>query len=75
MTRNVTLKMDDRLLLKLRHQAVDQHMSLSAWITATLKDIVDDESGSQAKMNALKHLDKGYSLGGRKSDRESLHAR
>ena len=39
MTRNVTLRMDDELLGDLRHRAVDAHMSLSAWITATLKDM------------------------------------
>lgn len=76
MNSNVTLRMEDKLLTKLRHKAVDQHMSLSAFVTATLKDLVnEDESYESHRKRALNHLKHGYHLGGAKFDREQLHAR
>ena len=76
MTRNVTLRMDEQLLTKLRHRAVDSHMSLSAWVTSVLEDRVrDDRSFEQARKRALKRLEKGFRLGGMPLTREESHAR
>ena len=34
---NVTLKLDDEVLQEARHRAVDQRLSLSAWMTKLLE--------------------------------------
>jgi len=76
MTRNVTFRMDERLLTELRHRAVDAHMSLSAWITSVLEDHVrGDRDFKQARQRALKRLDKGFRLGATPLMREESHAR
>ena len=76
MTRNVTLRMDEKLLTALRHRAVDADMSLSAWITSVLENQVrGDRDFKQARRRALKRLDKGFRLGATPLTREELHAR
>ncbi len=76
MTRNVTLRMDEDLLGELRHRAVDAHMSLSAWITATLKDLAPPPREiEEVRMHAIKRMEQGFHLGGNPMTREDLHAR
>ncbi len=76
MTKNVTLRMDEQLLMKLHHKAVDAGMSLSAWIAATLETLVPDgEEITHAKARSLARLDRGYHLGGTPLTRDELHAR
>lgn len=76
MTRNVTLRMDEQLLTKLRHRAVDAHMSLSAWVTSVLEERVrDDRRFEQARQRALRRLERGFPLGGVPLSREESHAR
>ena len=76
MSTNVTLRMDERLLQQVRHRAVDDHQSLSAWITTVLRRMVESDSASfAARDRALRRLDRGYSLGGRPLTREQTHAR
>lgn len=76
MTRNVTLRMDEDLLAELRHRAVDAHMSLSAWITATLESLVPRASEvDAARTRAIARMEQGYHLGGKPMTREEIHAR
>lgn len=76
MARNVTLRMDEKLLTELRHRAVDAHVSLSAWITSVLGDYVSaDRDFERARKRALKRVEKGFRLGGKPITREQLHAR
>jgi predicted transcriptional regulator len=76
MTRNVTLRMDEELLRKVRHQAVDRDLSLSAWVVAVLEQAVRrGEARDEARRRALRRLAKGYHLGGRPLGREQAHAR
>ncbi len=76
MTRNVTLRMDEDLLTELRHQAVDAHMSLSAWITATLAERATNRNGIEEKrQRALRRLQQGFRLDGTPFSREDAHAR
>jgi hypothetical protein len=76
MTRNVTFRVDERLLTELRHRAVDARMSLSAWITSVLEDQVSgDRDFNQARQRALKRLEKGFRLGATPLTREETHAR
>jgi len=76
MTRNVTLRMDEALLGELRHRAVDARMSLSAWITATLKELAPPPREiEEVRLRAIKRMERGFHLGGKPMTRESLHAR
>jgi hypothetical protein len=76
MTRNVTLRMDEELLTRLRHRAVDERMSLSAWVVALLRQAADaQEQRTLARQRALKRLECGFRLGGRPLSREQSHAR
>ncbi len=76
MTRNVTLRMDEDLLAELRHRAVDAHMSLSAWITATLEALVPRANeAEEIRGRAIRRMEQGFELGGSPISRGDLHAR
>jgi len=76
MSKNVTLRMDEQLLVELRHRAVDAHMSLSAWITATLQNLAPKTSAlDSARQRATARMEQGFHLGGKPMSREDIHAR
>jgi predicted transcriptional regulator len=76
MMQNVTLRMDSELMRVVRHRAVDDRKSLSAWITDTLRTLVQKESGTEkVKNEALAILEKGVHLGGRAFRREEIYER
>lgn len=76
MTANVTLRVDKRLLKKARHIAVEKDMSLSAWVSHLLEEVVERESiHSSVRERALRRLDKGFHLGGERLNRDMLHER
>ena len=76
MTRNVTLRMDEALLRKLRHRAVDERQSLSAWVVTVLRQAADaDDSQAVVRERALRRLERGFRLGGKPLSREQAHAR
>ena len=68
--------MDESLLAELRHRAVDAHMSLSAWITATLKSIAPPSCElDEIRADAIKRMEKGFRLGNKPMSRDELHVR
>lgn len=76
MTKNITLRMDEALLQKLRHKAVDAHMSLSAWVVSTLEKTIEDEQRREAiRDRALARIEQGISLGGAPLSRDDLYVR
>jgi len=76
MTRNVTLRMDEDLLAELRHRAVDAHISLSAWITATLKAMTPPPHElDEVRACAIRRMETGFHLGNKPTLRDELHAR
>ena len=76
MTRNVTLRMEEELLRKLRHRAVDARMSLSAWIARTLEDYVREGTEiDDARLRSVSRMRRGFHLGGTRATRDELHAR
>jgi hypothetical protein len=76
MMQNVTLRMDSELMRAVRHRAVDDRKSLSAWITDTLRTLVQKESVTEkVKNEALALLEKGVHLGGKALRREELYDR
>lgn len=76
MTKNVTLRMDEDLLGELKHRAVDAHMSLSAWITVTLKSLAPPPRElDEVRTRAIKRMERGFHLGGNPLSRDELHDR
>ena len=68
--------MDDSILSRARHAAVDAHKSVSGWV----KDLVARELDArdlyeQNRKGALLILKEGLSLGGRRLTREEAHDR
>ncbi|MGI6087876.1 MAG: hypothetical protein ACOYCD_08055 [Kiritimatiellia bacterium] len=74
--KNVTLRMDEKLLRQAQHIAVDRGQSLSAWMTAQLREAVNRNSGfAAARRRALARLHTGLHLGGTPLSREATHER
>lgn len=76
MTKNITIRMDEDLLQKVRHRAVDEHMSASRWIAKVVRDTAEAEHECRgARRRALSRLDRGFHLGGQPLTREQTHER
>ena len=76
MAKNITLRMDENLLQRARHVAVDHNLSLSAWVASLVDDALKREAGYEAaKARALERLQQGFALAGRPLTREESHAR
>jgi hypothetical protein len=74
--KNVTLKLDDAVLDRVRHVAVDAHVSVSAWV----QNIINRELGAldryeQDRKGALMVLREGLHLGGTPLKRNEAHER
>jgi hypothetical protein len=68
--------MDEDLLAELRHKAVDAHMSLSAWITAALKNMnPPPRELEELRSRAIKRMNDGFHLSGTPMTRDEIHAR
>lgn len=76
MPKNITLRLDERVLRKARLVAVRKNQSLSQWVTGlVLGNIGTDPEYEAARQEALGALEKGLHLGGKPPSRENLHAR
>ena len=76
MTKNITIRMDEELLRKVRHRAVDENMSASRWIAKVVGDAAEEQHEHQAACRrALHRLDQGFHLGGNPLTREQTHER
>lgn len=76
MTKNITLRMDEQLLKRAKHIAVEYDMSVSAWITQLVERATAmDSSYEEAKAFALKAMEKAPAYGGRTFTRDELHER
>ena len=76
MQKNVTLRLDEHLLIKAKHTAIEKGFSLSQWMANLLSQAVNKESDfERARKRALYHLKKGYRLGGKPLTREEIHDR
>ena len=74
---NITLTLDDELILKVRALAARRSCSVSAMLREELSRLVaEDEAYEGAKRTALKRLETGAHLGGGPlSSRDELHER
>lgn len=74
--KNITLKMDESLMTRVRHIAVDANVSVSAWVARLIEDAVRErDTYEKTRDLALQDLARPLSLGGKPMDRESLHER
>ena len=75
-TTNVTLKIDARLLRKIKVLAAREGMSVSALTTALLEERLRKKlEYEQAKQRAVARMEKGLDLGFQPLSREELHKR
>ena len=74
MTKNVTLKLDEGLLRRCRRLAVAKDKSLSQWLMELMVHAKETAYG-QARLRALKGMEKGFYLGGKPLTREEAHAK
>jgi len=75
MSKNVTIRLNEAILKKCRHAAVEEDKSLSQWIADKLVMAVSTQDAQQtAKRRALKRLKTGFSLGGKPLTREEIYA-
>ena len=76
MQKNITLKLDERLLNRVRHVAVDENLSISGWVTRLIQQALDDaDEYERMRREALKRLDVGFHLGGQPLSRDVIHER
>jgi len=74
--KNITLRLDEAILDRVRHVAVDEHTSVSAWV----QNLIDHtlraaDRFEQDRNGALMALREGVSLGGQPLKREMTHER
>lgn len=76
MTKNVTLRIDETLLYRARHQAIEEKKSFSRWLLELISKTVGEKNNyRKARERALKRLKKGFHLGGGSFEREELYDR
>lgn len=76
MLKNITLKIDDYILTRVRHLAVDENKSVSAWVSELITRTLNEADGyEQARREAIETLNAGFHLGGRPLSREEVHDR
>lgn len=74
--KNITLKLDDAVLDRVRHVAVDEHVSVSAWVQNIIKHEIDAKDlYEQDRKAALMVLKEGLPLGGAPLTRDEAHER
>lgn len=76
MLKNITLKLDEQIISRIRHVAVDDNKSVSAWVSELIQRTLNDiDEYEQARREAIKTLSQGFHLGGRALDRDEIHDR
>jgi len=76
MQSNVTLKLDDSLLKKARKAAIDEDLSLSAWVAKLIVENLRKLDGRRiARKKALAALESGFKLKPGRFTRDQLHER
>lgn len=76
MGKNVTLRLDESIIRKAKHAAVEEDRSLSEWVSRLITHAVSKKAWStSARQKALKRLEHGFHLGGSPLAREEAHER
>jgi predicted transcriptional regulator len=73
---NITLKLDEKLIGRVKHIAVDEDTSVSAWVAGLIESALRDRDAYEAaRKGALKDLDQPLHVGGSPIKWEELHQR
>ena len=76
MGKNITLSLDEAILRKARHAAVEADQSVSEWVADLIAGkVLTSGRSDSAREKALKRLKQGFHLGGKPFTREDLHER
>ena len=76
MAKNVTLRLDEAILRKARHQAVERDQSLSQWVADLIgRSVADQQELSRARERAMRRLQSPLHLGGKPLSRGEAHER
>lgn len=76
MSGNITLRLDEKTLRRIKHLAVDRHTSVSAWVGALVTRAVAELDGFEpARRRALDALDHPVPVKGGPLSREQAHER
>ncbi len=77
MTTNITLRLDKKTVDRLRHLAVDQHTSVSAWVGQLVKQKVEELDGFELqRKRALRAMRDPVSVADASTlEREASHER
>jgi hypothetical protein len=76
MNKNVTLRLDEAVLRKARHAAIEQDQSLSEWVSVLVTRATSESDRKRdARAGALKRMRQGMRLGGAPLSREEAHER
>ena len=74
--KNITLKLDEGLITRVKHIAVDADTSVSAWVAGLIETALRDRDAYEAsRKGALEDLENPLHLGGKPLNREDLHIR
>jgi hypothetical protein len=76
MESNVTLKLEDSLLKQARKAAVEENLSLSAWVAKLIVQNLTKADGRRlAKRKAMAALKEGFELQRGRFTRDEIHER
>lgn len=76
MGRNVTLRLDEAIIRKARHAAVEEDQSLSEWVAGlVIRETSMKDRSHAARERAIKRMERGFHLGGKALSREEAHER
>ena len=76
MAKNITLKLDERLLKKGRMAALERGCSMSEWVAELIENGLKDASSMERRRaRALSFLDQGFKLGGKPLSRDEIYER
>ncbi len=76
MTKNVTLRLDEAVLQRAKHRAVEEDCSLSEWVAKLIAEQVSGASDyAAARARAIERLNTGFLLGGKPLTRDEAHER
>lgn len=73
---NLTIRLPTSIVKKAKLVATERGTSISALVAEKIEEIVgEDKAYESARRHALRLLERGYHLGGRRIDRDALHER
>lgn len=76
MTTNITLRLDEKTLRRIRHLAVDQQTSVSAWVgNLVTRAVAELDAFEPARRRALRSMKQPVPVQEGPLDREQAHER